>query len=130
MSNIYLFFKNYWIRLVVAFGIAITLFISYLSIYTMQNSWTSLIHYCNATFIAGFSLLMISALALCTYFGGFDIFSYLVMRKPVNENRKENFYEYCERKKERRSKRKLTFLPYLIVAVIFLTAAVITYFLI
>lgn len=129
MNAISGFFKQYWVRFVIAFGIGITLFVVYLAAYTSAQSWTLLLYYCNASFLAGAVLFLFSLLTILNYFGGFDIFSFYMMRKPVDEHRKENFYEYCERKKGERRKFKLVFLPYMIISVLFLIATLVTFLL-
>lgn len=98
------FFKDYWVRFVVAVSIGITLFVVYLAAYSSAQSWVNIIFYCNATFLSGAVLFLFSLLTVLNYFGGFDIFSFYFMRKPHDDNRKENFYEYCERKKGERKK--------------------------
>ncbi len=125
-SFTYFLYKN-WIRFIVAFMIGLTFFLIYLGVFTNEGSWTSIIHYSNACFMAGFVLLMFSALVVLNFFGGFDIFSFYILRKPHDSTRKENFYEYCERKKEERKPNGLIFIPYLFSATLYLIAAVVTY---
>lgn len=130
MRNVLEFIQKNWIRFVVSLAIGLAISIIYMSVNTYLGSWKDIMFYCNATFIASFLLFAIGVLTLLNNFGGFDIFSFLIMRKPYNEARKENLYEYSERKKEERKKYKLVFLPYLIVCSLFLIASLILYFII
>lgn len=122
----YFLYKNK-LRFIISFGVGLTFFILYLAIYTKEGSWKNILHYCNACFMGGFVLLMFSALVVLNFFGGFDIFSFFIFRKAHDSTRKENFYEYCERKKEERKPDGLIFLPYLFSATLYLIAAVVLY---
>lgn len=127
MNRLVSFFQNNWIRFIVAGCIGITFFLIYLAVNSYVSSWTSIFFYCNAAFVAGFVLFGVSILALLSNLGGFDVFSFLFLRKRVDEHRKENFYEYCERKGEQHKKARLIFIPYLLISILFFILTAILY---
>ena len=122
---IYYFFKNNWIRFLVAFLLGVVPVIVYQAV---NNTWTLPLGYCNGLFVSAFLLISISVLVVLNLFGAFDIFSFYINRKRTEEGRKEDLYEYSTRKKEERLKAKLVFLPYLIVGLLYLIASLIIYF--
>lgn len=78
------------------------------------SSFSSLIAYADGAFIAGLSLFCFGGLSIVGHFGAFDIFTYLFDKK--NERGvKRSFYDYCEGKKEVRSKKKYGSIPYFLV---------------
>lgn len=127
MRNIIDFFIKNWIRLIISILIGLSFFFLYLGLNTKNGSWTSIVAYCNASFIGGFVLLAVSIFIVLDLFGGFDIFAFLILRKPVDETRKETLYEYSERKKDERKKMKFIFIPYLLISTLFLLTAVVLY---
>ena len=127
MHKILDFFVKHWVRFLISLVIGLIIGVVYLLI---SKGWTLVIAYCNATFIAGFVLFAISVLVVLNLFGAFDIFSFFFMRKKVESGAKENLYDYSTRKKEERNKFKLVFMPYLVVATLFLIVSLILFFLI
>ena len=115
------FIKNHRIRLIfcLVYGILI------LCIYNWVNSsWQSLLGYCNAMFISGFSLICFGCLALINILGGFEIFGYLFNRRDKNGG-KEDLYTYSSRKKEERSKKGKIYLSYFIIGGLYLLISMI-----
>lgn len=78
----------------------------------------------DATFISGFSLLCVGGLSFCTQQGTFDIFSYTFAKKGTPGNR-ITFYDYQQRKIEKRKNAKFAPIPYLVVGVFFIIISVI-----
>lgn len=88
-----------------------------------KNDFTSIIVYCDGFFIAGFSMLCVSALSIVNYFGAFDIFGY--MFHNVKNGSRQTLSQYSENRRIVKSKNKLYFLPYLIIGGIFIFVALI-----
>ena len=126
MRRIIDFLVDHWVRFLVAFLIAVSIMITYLAV---NDAWALMIGYCDALFIAGFTLFAFAALATLNLFGAFDIFSFLPARRKKENGAKEDFYEYTTRKKEERGRFKLVFVPYLTWAVICLLVSLILLFL-
>lgn len=84
----------------------------------------NLFNFADATFIAGFILVCISGLSFCTQAGTFDIFSYAFANKGV-PGKRITFYDYQQRKIEKRKNKKFGCIPYLVVGVFFIIVSVI-----
>ena len=131
-----MFFLENWIRFLVAFILGIAIMIIYMFLQTLQISestgqalypWDKLFYYQNGFFISAVVLFGIGILAIVGNFGAFNIFSYYFRRKKKENGYKENYYEYSERKRLEASSRKLIFLPYFILATIYLITAFVLY---
>ena len=132
MNKILTFFRKNWIRLIVSLGLGATFLIIYLLAYQNAdkvNTWTNPAYYRDGLFLSGMILIFFGGLAICSYFGIFDIFSFYPGRKKKEDGKKENYGDYVERKKlERSSDKSLFFLPYFIVGGLMLIASLILYF--
>ena len=113
------FFRTHWVKHLVALFIGV----ANMCIYCANDGWTHLSSYYNGTAVAGLSLVFIGLLSLVNGFGAFDMASFYMMRRRVDATRQENYYEYATRKAEQRSKDRAAFVPYLIVAALFLIAS-------
>ena len=94
------YFKSTYVRYIIAFIFTIIIYLIY---QFLNNLWLEPIGFINSFQIAGLSLIFMGLLGLVSYFGGFDIYGYMFDRKRTETGRKEDFYEYCNRKKESRS---------------------------
>ena len=88
-----------------------------------KNDFTSIVVYCDGFFIAGFSMLCVSALSVVNYFGAFEIFVY--MFHNVKNGSRQTLSQYSENRRIVKSKTKLYFIPYLIIGGIFIFVALI-----
>ena len=129
MMKVGRFFKENWIRMIIAFVVGSILMVIYNASYasTGADSWGKLEYYRDGSFIAAMSLLFVGLLALISHFGVFDIFSFYPMRKTKENGKKENFGDYVTRKNEARGHLKLYFLSYIIIAFVYGVFAVIAY---
>lgn len=118
------FFRDNWIRMVVGFAIGLTVYFLYIGI---RNMWNVLIGHVDALFYSFAILIGIGLLSLVLNLGAFDIFSYQVGRKRLQNGKKEDLYEYSKRKKEERARFKFSFLSYFFVAIPFIIAFVVVY---
>lgn len=116
MKTILISLAKNWIRLLVSVAIVLTVTLIYL---TFQNGWHFYIVYIDGMCLGGFTTFLIGMLVLLGDFGTFNIFSYYAGRKKLPNGKKEDFYNYSERVKEQRKNKKLDFLPYTIVGILF-----------
>lgn len=93
-------------------------------IYNLVNSWNVLINYCNGAFIAGFSLVCFGGLSVINYWGGLDVFSYLVRKRPKS-GPSEDLYTYSTRKREERKKHDKPFVLYFILGIFYILVSLI-----
>lgn len=114
------FVKSIYFKYIILFLLSFLIVITYHSI---NNSWKLIDGNCNAFFIAGATMILLGALDICIHFGALDIFSYMFVNHKKEENK--TFYDYCETKKEKRKKTQLSFLPYIIVGVIFVLVSIV-----
>lgn len=121
MDAILAFLRDHWIKFLVCVVLG---FLCLLTYNFTNGSWTRVDSYMDGCFIGGFALIAIGGLSWINNLGGFDIASFYIRRKNIGE-RKEDYYEYGERRKEERSRNKLTFLPYIIVGSLYLIASLI-----
>ncbi len=121
MKKVINFLFKHWIRLLVALGIAIILFL----IYMFVNGWSYKVNYMNATFVAGASLFFIGCLSLLANFGAFNIFSYLPMRRRKENGSRETYSEYNNRVEDTHKKDRFICVPYFEVGIIFLVVSLI-----
>lgn len=84
----------------------------------------TLINFADSTFIAGFALICFGGLSFCTQEGTFDIFSYAFSNKGTPGNR-ITFYDFQQRKKEKRRTKKFGCIPYLVVGVFFILTSIV-----
>ena len=109
MEKLKAFLNDHKKRLIISIVYGIIIMI----INNLVNSWDSIIHYCNGAFIAGFSLLCIGGLSTVSYFGGFDMFGYIVRKRP-KDGPNESLYDYSMRKNVERKKGVKFFISYYI----------------
>ena len=114
------FLKSIYFKYIILTVISFLIVIIYHSI---NNSWTLIDGNCNGFFIAGATMILFGALDVCVNFGALDIFSYMFVNHKKEENK--TFYDYCETKKEKRKKTRLSFLPYIIVGGVFIIVSII-----
>ena len=124
MKKILVFLSENWIRFLIALMIGAVLMIIYNAV---QNTWHLLRGYLDGFFISGMVLIGFSLLVLMSLFGAYDIFSFYFARKQKEEGGKENYYEYSERRRLEKVGKKLIFLPYLIIGVIYLSVSFIIF---
>ena len=124
------FFSKNWIRFLVSFLIGLTIMTLYNISYAASGApaWSSLEYYRDGSFIAGMVVFFIGCLAVIAHFGFFDIFSFYPGRKRKENGYKENYGDYVERKKKERGKLSLSFLSYIIIALVYLTFSLILLF--
>ena len=85
------------------------------------------IYYFDALTISGSVSILFGLLMLVAHQGSFDIFGYAfsMLRNGGSDpglRRDRDLYGYRERKKEERSKKELTFMPFIVVGAVFLLA--------
>ena len=115
------YLHRYWIKFLVCF--ALGLFI--MAIYNWSaGRWDLLVSYSNGGFIAGAVLFLVGLLSLVNSYGAFDLSSFYLRRKQVDETRKENYGEYVTRRAEERKKTRMGFLPYIIVGAMFIIVGI------
>ena len=124
------FLKHNWIRMVIAFVLGLLLMVLYNASQASigANSWGQLSYYRDGAFIAGAALFFIGLLSLVAGWGAFDSFSFFISRKKKEDGSKENYGEYVNRKKEDRAKINLSFLSYIIIALVYVIFSLITFF--
>lgn len=119
------FFRQHWIKLIVSFVIGLLLMVIYNSV---RGTWNMFYTYVDGGFIAGAVLFLIGMLSLVNSFGAFDLSSFFFRRKRIDENRKEDYYEYVQRRSEERKGTRSGFLPYVFVGIMYILFSVIGYF--
>ena len=90
----------------------------------IHASFTGLLCYSDGCFIAGLSLLCFGGLSIVNNLGAFDIFSYMFVKKDEHGFKKP-FFDYCEGKKESRSKKKYASIPYFITGFFYIILSII-----
>ena len=118
------FLSSNWIRIVAGLIIGVAAYILYL---LLRNVWGVLLAHIDGLFFAFALVVLIGLLVLMTNLGALDIFSYQFGRKRLQSGRKEDFYEYTQRKKETRAKYKFSFIAYFISSIPFLISFIILY---
>lgn len=124
------FYKNR-IRLLVSFLIGLTIMALYNLSYSSSGvvTWAHLEYYRDGSFIAAMVIFFIGLLAVISFFGLFDIFSFYPKRKKKENGSKENFGDYVERKKKERGSFSLSFLSYILIALVYMTFSLVLFFL-
>ena len=107
------------IKYIICLFYALLVIVFYLASYGF-NLFNSI----DANFIAGFSLLCFGGLSFCAQQGTFDIFSYAFANKGKPGNRL-TFYDYQQRKIEKRKNKIFGCIPYLVVGVFCIIVSVI-----
>lgn len=92
----------------------------------IQNNWTNILAYVDGAFIAGMTLICVGGLSVCSYYGAYDVFAYMFVKKYPNGT-KPSLYEFSEDRKENRKKIKGKFIPYFLFGGVFLCLALILY---
>lgn len=110
--------------MVVGLVIGATIYIVFLAV---RNGWSILINHVDGLFIASATLVLFGLLILMVNLGAVDIFSYYVRRRRLPNGQKESLYDYSTRRKEERSHYTWSFLSYLIAAIPYIVALIITY---
>ncbi|MGN1294919.1 MAG: DUF3899 domain-containing protein [Bacilli bacterium] len=82
-----------------------------------SQGFTEIIAYCDGTFFAGMVLVCVGGLSVVSYYGGFDIFSYNIMKKKEGVS---SLYDYSQIKAERRKNAPPYYMPYFAVGIFFL----------
>ena len=124
------FFRRNWIRMLIAFGVGLLFMAGYNISYstTGANSWGQLEYYRDGSFIAFMILLSVGLLALISQTGFFDIFSFYPRRKKKEDGTKENFGDYVQRRNQERGKLNLSFLSYIIIALMYAIFSLVLFF--
>ena len=78
-----------------------------------------LIYYVDSFGIAGGAVFLIGMLQLVSYWGAFDTFGYS-FSSFRHKSRYEDLYEYTVKKQESRRVNELTFMPFIVVGLVFL----------
>ena len=90
----------------------------------LRGEWSLIVNYHNSFFLAGMFLILIGLLSLVDFYGGFDIFRYMFVRKNL-DGTKITLYEYIEDRKEKVKIKKYYFIPYVVVGVLSLIVSLI-----
>lgn len=103
-----------WKRYIAAFvlNIVLTLLVLFLRGFELK------IYYVDAFSVAGAVSILLGLLFWITAAGAFDAIGYGF--STLGSRRDKDLYEYTVRKKEKRSRQKGAFLPYIVVGVLFL----------
>ena len=130
MEKIGRFFRENWIRIIIAVVIGAVILLAYmlLHISSEYNQWVHPEYYRDGLFAGGISDVFIGILALLSFFGTFDIFTFYFKRKKKDSGYKENYGEYVERKRLERGHLNLFFLPYIIIGLLYISASLIIHF--
>ena len=119
--------KYFFLDNKIGFIVAISLGVFIVLIFTiLNNSWTNLVGYCDATFSASGILLCAAGFSFVNYHGAFDMFSYSFSKKKRKEMG-EDYYQYAERKALERKTNKLVPVPYLLISLLFFIIALIIF---
>ena len=89
----------------------------------LTQGHTLRIHYVNAVTVAGAVVFLLGMLQLVSFFGAFDSFGY-AFSSIGNKRRYHDLYEYVTARKEARSHRELTFMPFITVGLLVLAAGI------
>ena len=124
------FFSKNWIRLLVAFLIGLTVMALYNLSYSTSGYfvWDKLEYYRDGSVIAAMVILFIGLLAVIAHFGLFDIFAFYARRKRKENGYKENFGDYVDRRTKERGRLNLSFLSYILIALVYMTVSLIVFF--
>ncbi len=115
-----LWLRDNWYHFLIALLIIVTILV----IDCASYGWTAIVNYANGLFIGGATSLLIGLLFVVTLFGGTDIFTFYLMRERTATG-KEDLYQYSQRKKKQRMKNPYSFIPYIFIGALALTAAAI-----
>lgn len=124
------FFAKNWIRMVAAFFVGLTMMAIYNMSYAFGGypAWTGLEYYRDGSFVAGMILFFVGLLVVIAHFGTFDIFAFYPTRKRKENGHKENFGDYVQRRNKERGRLTLSFLSYILIALIFIAFSLILFF--
>ena len=91
-----------------------------------DNSWGYVVYYSNSFFIAGAILVAIGAFSCMDFYGFFNMFRYIFVRRDPTGHR-ITLSEYTERRGEKIKDKKFRYVPYLLLGVICLIVATILF---
>ena len=113
------------IRYIVSLGIMVTFVVLYRIIQRdfFISTYSKLVYYSNAFFLAGLIVLCTGLFVLVDIFGGFNIFRYMFVRKNVNGTKK-TLQDYNLEREEKTKFKHFIYIPYLVVATIGLIISV------
>ena len=119
MSIVLEYIKNHWLRylLCVIFVAAVVITNN-----VLKESFTSKIIYSDGIFIGGALLIGYGLLVLCNYFGAFNMFQ-MMFNRHIVDGRREQFYEFSERKRLERKPAVMNFIDFEVVGIICLIIA-------
>lgn len=110
------YFKYHWIRLLASVVYCVLMLFLYNFIHhAFENSY----FYFDGFFIGGATLFLFGLLTIVSYFGGFDMLSYLFRAKVV-DNHRESLYDYSVRRRSERMPNRFAFIDYLVIGTIFM----------
>ena len=112
------------VRFLLGLVIGLTLYFVYV---TIQQGWNAMACHADGLFIAGAVVFGVGLLSIVLNLGAFNIFSYQAGRRRLESGRKEDLYEYTQRKKLEREAHKFGFVAYFITSVPFFLACAILY---
>ena len=119
LENLKKYYLKYIIALIIGIGILCLNNI-------IKERWDLIIYYLDGSFISGMTLICVGGLSLCSYYGAYDVFSYMFTKK-LPDGTKPSLYEFSEERKENRKKIKGKFIPYFAIGSVFLITALILY---
>lgn len=124
------FFFKYMLRFLIASVISISIFLIIIFVQKDDEGLITYLGISNGLLIGGVSSLVLGLFSFITNLGFFDFISYngsrlrSLMQKYEGVNY-HGVYEYTEAKKEKRKKNRFVCIPYLIVGIVLIIAAII-----
>ena len=108
------------LRYVIAGMTGVALVLAYL----ILHGFGLLFYWMDAVSTAGAVLVLVGLLGVVSYLGAFDTVGY-GFHTLAPERRYKDLYEYAAAKKKKRSRRELTFMPFINVGLVFLAVSLI-----
>ena len=113
------FLRKYILHSPVHYGIALGLNVFFVVLVLFLRGFDYLIYYVDAFGVAGGISVFFGLLLLLTSLGAFTTFGYSFSTLR-GERRYKDLYEYTEAKREKQAKQQKTYIPYILVGVVFL----------
>lgn len=122
-SNIFL---HSWKKYVVSGCVSLVAVV----VLVLLRGYNTVVSYCDACFVVGFTLICIGGLSVLAYHGAYDTFGYsanTITRKKDQVKQYEDLHDYVEKKKEKRKGKKYNSVPYFVIGIFWLIISIILF---
>lgn len=118
------FFRKYFFHSPVSYGIALALNVFFVLLVLCLKGFDQTIFYVDAFSVAGAVSVLFGLLLWTSEAGAFSTFGY-AFSTFRSERKYKDLYEYTKAKEEKRAKHKKTYMPFIVVGVVFFLVSVV-----